>query len=261
MKLNRPLVVLDLETTGIWIEKDCIIEIAMIYCSPDGTFREYDQRINPGMPIPKEAGDVTGITDDDVKDCPRFRDLANEILEFIGDADFGGFNVERFDLPLLQREFSDIGMSFSWKNRIVYDAQKIYHLNEKRDLTAAYSFYCGKDLEGAHAALVDTRATLSVLEAQVKKYGNDDIELLQDFDYKIYGEFYDESRKFRWWNGELYMMFGKHARKKTLKQVSKDDPRYLEWILSADFSEEIKDLVAGALEGKFPVYSDSREDS
>jgi DNA polymerase-3 subunit epsilon len=256
MKLKRPLVIFDLETTGTWVERDRIIEIAMIRCEPDGGTKEYDRRINPDMPIPKEASEVTGITDDDVKDCPRFRNLATEILEFIKDADFGGFNVERFDLPLLERECAENGFSFKWQDRKIYDAQKVYHLNEKRDLTAAYAFYCGKELEGAHAALVDTRATLQVLEAQVKKYGDgsDEIESLEDFNYRANGEYYDSGKRFRWWNGELYMMFGKYARKKTLKEIAKEDRRYLEWILSADFSEEVKDLISGVFEGKFPVY-------
>ena len=254
MKVKRPLVVLDLETTGTWTEKDRIIEIAMILCDPDGTLKEYDRRVNPEMPIPQEASEITGITDDDVKDCPKFRDIAHEIMEFIGGADLAGFNAERFDIPLLQREFAAVGISFQTQGRSVYDAQKIYHLNEKRDLTAAYAFYCQKELQDAHSALADTRATLAVLEAQAGRYTDDDLEALQKFDYKSRGEFYDEGRKFRWWNGELYMMFGKYARKKSLKRVAKDDPRYLEWILSADFSSDVKDLVSGALEGKFPQY-------
>lgn len=258
MKVNRPLVVLDLETTGTWVEKDRIVEIALVRCEVDGSMKEYDQRVNPEMMIPKESSDITGITNDDVKDCPTFREIAKDVVAFIGDADIGGFNVERFDLPLLKRELNEGGVPFSWEERIVFDSQKIYHLNEKRDLTAAYSFYCGKDLEGAHAALADTRATLDVLKSQVEKYGDGDIELLQEFEYKSSGEFYDEDRKFRWWDGSLYMMFGKYSRKKTLKQVVKADPRYLEWILSADFSEEIKDLVSRALDGNFPSYLSSR---
>lgn len=256
MKLKRSLVILDLETTGTWVEKDRIIEIAMIRCEPDGSQKEFDRRVNPGMPIPKEASDITGITDADVRDCPKFCDIATEVVEFIGDADLGGFNVERFDLPLLQRELAQSGISFSWQDRAVYDAQKVYHLNERRDLTAAYAFYCGKDLEGAHAALADTRATLQVLEAQVKRYGmgSEEVESLESFDYKANGEYYDSGKRFRWWNGELYMMFGKYARKKSLKEVLKDDPKYLEWILSADFSDEVKDLIAGVLEGHFPLY-------
>ena len=256
MKLQRPLVILDLETTGTWIEKDRIIEIAMIRCNPDNTIKEYDQRVNPEMIIPQEVTQLTGITNDAVKQCPRFKDIAREVLEFIGDSDLGGFNVERFDLPLLERELTDIGINFKWRERKIYDAQKVYHLNEKRDLTAAYFFYCGKELEDAHSALSDTRATLKVLEAQITRYGcgEDRVDVLDEFNYKMMGEFYDCDRKFRWWNGELYMMFGKYARKKTLREITRDDPRYLEWILSADFSEEVKDLVSCALEGKFPQY-------
>ena len=256
MKIKRSLVILDLETTGTWVEKDRIIEIAMIRCEPDGSRKDYDRRVNPGMPIPHEVSGMTGITDDDVRECPRFHEIAKDVLEFIGEADLGGFNLERFDLPLLEREIIACGMSFPWRDRMIYDAQKVYHLNERRDLTAAYAFYCGKDLNDAHSALADTRATLQVLEAQVKEYGkgSDDIEVLQDFDYKVNGEYFDAGKRFRWWNGELYMMFGKYSRKKSLREVVKSDPKYLEWILSADFSEEVKDLVAGALEGNYPLY-------
>lgn len=255
MEIKKPLVVFDLETTGTWIEKDRIIEIAIVRCLPNGERVEYEQLVNPGMPIPREAAEITGITDEHVKDSPRFKDIAQKVLELLDGADIAGFNVERFDLPLLAREFAEIGLKFTWQERTIYDAQKVYHLNEKRDLTAAYAFYCHKDLEGAHSALADTRATLEVLEAQVEKYGKDrsDIEALGSFDYKKHGDYYDAGRRFRWWNGELYMMFGKYAGKMTLKEVVKNDPRYLEWILSADFSEDIKDLVAAALEGKFPV--------
>jgi len=256
MKLSRPLVVLDLETTGIWIEKDKIIELALIRCMPDGSRHIYEKRVNPGMPIPQEAKEITGITDKDVKDAPSFKDIAKEVLDFIGDADLGGFNVERFDLPLLTREFQEVNLSFKWQIRHIYDAQKIFHLHEKRDLTAAYKFYCDKDLNDAHSALADSEATLAILESQLKKYGkgNQDIEALKDFDYKKQSGFYDEQKKFRWWNGELYMMFGKYARKTTLKEVAQKDRRYLDWILSQDFSEEVKDIVEAALEGHFPPY-------
>ncbi len=262
MKLKRPLVIFDLETTGTWVEKDHIIEIAMIRCEPDGTVKEYERRVNPGMPIPREASEITGITDADVKDCPRFCDIAKDVVEFMTEADLGGFNVERFDLPLLQRELSECGISFAWQDWMIYDAQKVYHLNERRDLTAAYAFYCGQHLEDAHSAMADTRATLRVLEEQLKKYGegSDEIESLQTFDYKVNGEYYDAGKRFRWWNGELYMMFGKYARKKSLKDVAKEDSKYLEWILSADFSEEVKDLIAGVLDGHFPLYQQMDRD-
>ena len=257
MKLERPLVILDLETTGTWIEKDKIIEIGMVRCSPEGENVKYQQRVNPGILIPPLASELTGITNEDVKNAPHFKIIAQEVLSFIGDADIGGFNIERFDLPLLARELAEAGIKFDWQRRTVYDAQKIYHLHEKRDLTAAYAFYCNKDLLDAHSALADSEATLKVLESQVRKYGKgqDSIEALREFDYERKSEFYDMEKRFRWWNGDLYMMFGKYARKATLKEVAKTDRGYLGWILTQDFSEEVKDLVEDALEGKFPDYN------
>ncbi|MCK5581659.1 MAG: 3'-5' exonuclease [Candidatus Omnitrophica bacterium] len=258
MKLSRPLVILDLETTGTWIDKDKIVEIGMIKCFPDGEKQIYEKRVNPGMPIPKESREITGIADEDVKNAPYFASIADEVLAFLEGADIGGFNIQRFDLPLLAREFSSIGKTFSWQLRTVYDAQKIYHVHEKRDLTAAYKFYCDKDLVGAHAALADSEATLDVLSSQLSKYGGGDdaIEALKEFDYQQRNEFYDTGRRIRWWNGDLYMMFGKYARKESLKTVAKIDRAYLQWILSQKFSDEVKDLVEGALEGNFPVYEE-----
>jgi DNA polymerase III subunit epsilon len=254
MKLTRPLVILDLETTGTWIEKDRIIEVGMIRCLPDGGRDRFLRRVNPGMPIPPAVTEVTGIKDEDVKDALYFRQIAEDVLKFLEGADFGGFNIERFDLPLLAREFKDAGLKFTWQDRVIYDAQKIYHLHERRDLTAAYAFYCNKDLVDAHSALADSEATLEVLAAQITKYGkgSEGIESLRDFNYKQHSEFYDASRKFRWWNGELYMMFGKYARREGLKEVAQKDRKYLEWILTQDFSDEVKDLIEGALEGHFP---------
>ncbi|MDP2652674.1 MAG: 3'-5' exonuclease [Candidatus Omnitrophota bacterium] len=256
MKLSRPLIVLDLETTGTWIEKDRIIEIGMIRCLPGGDRTTYEQKVNPGMPIPAEVQEVTGISDEDVKYAPRFKDIAAEVVNYLEGADLAGFNLERFDMPILAREVADANLSLDFKGRTVYDAQKIYHLHERRDLTAAYKYYCDHDLTDAHSALADSRATLEVLEAQLKKYGNgsDFIEALKQFDYKKRSEFYDADRKFRWWNGELYMMFGKYARRDNLKEVAKNDRSYLEWILTQNFSDEVKDLVERALEGKFPSW-------
>lgn len=254
MKLEKSLVVLDLETTGIWIEKDKIIEIAMVRLLPDGTKTVYETYVNPGMPIPPEVTQVTGIGDSHVKDAPRFRDIAPAVFRFLEDADLGGFNVERFDLPLLEREFTECGIKFDWSKRSIYDAQKIYHLHEKRDLSAAYAFYCQKELKDAHSALADTQATLDVLAAQVQKYGagKDTIDALRAFNYRKPTEFFDADRKLRWWNGELYMMFGKYARKASLQEIAKTDRPYLEWILKQDFSDEVKDIIEQALEGHFP---------
>lgn len=245
---------MDLETTGTWIEKDRIIEIGMIRCLPDGSKTVYATKVNPGILIPAVVTEVTGITNEDVKNAPTFRQIANDVLKFLNGADIGGFNIERFDLPLLEREFTDIGIKFDWSRRAIYDAQKIYHLHERRDLTAAFAFYCGQELQEAHSALADSEAALAVLAAQVGRYGagSDAVESLRDFDYKKRSEFFDAERKFRWWNGELYMMFGKYARKESLREIAKKDRGYLEWILSQNFSDEVKELIEGVLDGKFP---------
>ncbi len=256
MKLSNTLVVLDLETTGTWVERDKIIEIAMIKRTPEGQQESYDKRVNPGMPIPGVVSEITGITDEDVKDAPAFKDIVGEVVAFIRGCDLAGFNVARFDLPLLQREISEAGLQFSSASVKVYDAQKVFHLNEKRDLTAAYNFYCQKNLYNAHSALADTQATLEVLEAQAVKYGEEEqsLEALGRFDYKQTAEFLDDERKFRWWNGKPYMMFGKYAKKNSLQEIARMDPGYLEWVLSAKFSEEVKMLVSNALRGHFPVF-------
>lgn len=254
MKIERPLIVFDLETTGTWIEKDRIIEIAIIKLLPSGERQTYHQRVNPLMPIPAVVEQLTGISNDDVKNEPSFQMIAQQVVDFIADSDVAGFNVEKFDIPLLERELHDVGIAFTFAGRVVYDAQKVFHLNEKRDLTAAYSFYCGKPLEGAHGALADTSATLEVLQAQISKYGGEEasIDFLNQFNYREQTEFFDAEKKFRWWNGDLYMMFGKYAKKESLKTIVRNDPGYLQWMLSKDFSEEIKELISNALRGHFP---------
>ncbi len=254
MKLSKPLIVLDLETTGTWIEKDRIIEIGMVKLMPDGGREVFEYKVNPCMPIPPIVTELTGISDDDVKNAPSFNLIAAKVLAFLGDADLGGFNVERFDLPLLAREMTDAGLKFDWNNRTVYDAQKIYHLHEKRDLTAAFKFYCDDELKDAHSALADTEATLSILESQIKRYGSgrDDIEALKDFNYKQTSDYFDSERKFRWWNGDLYMTFGKYAKKEPLRVIAQRDPSYLQWILEKDFSDDIKVMVQDLVNGKPP---------
>ncbi len=260
MIFKNPIIVLDVEATGTWLEKDKIIEIAMIKIRPNESRETFHQRINPGIPIPKVVSDLTGLTDQDVKAAPVFKDLASQILLFIGDCDLAGFNIERFDLPLLEREMTDAGYKLDWQKHVIYDAQKVYHLNEKRDLTAAFKYYCDKDLNNAHSALADTEATLEILKSQVERYGEKHaLESLKKYHYEIRSDFYDSERKFRWWNGKLYMMFGKYARQFTLQDIVKKDRGYLEWIVSADFSDEVKELVQNALSGKFPVFEETTE--
>ncbi len=254
MKITRPLVVLDLETTGTWVERDRIVEIALVKLKPNGSSEKFESRVNPGMPIPPRVSEITGITDADVKEAPPFKAIAAKVLEFIGDADLGGFNVERFDLVILERELFEAGLKFPWRGRAIYDAQRIYHLHEKRDLKAAYLFYCGKVLVNGHTAMGDTEATLEILGSQVERYGKPDlgVECLRDFKYERMDDYYDEEKKFRWWNGELYPVFGKYARRKSLREIAKEEPAYLEWILKQDFTERVKSLARDAMAGKFP---------
>lgn len=259
MKISKPLVTLDLETTGTWVEKDKIVEIGMIKSLPDGGEENFIKRVNPGIPIPPDVIQIINITDEDVKDEPFFREIAGEVVSFIGDADLCGFNLERFDIPLLERELVEAGQRVNMTGRIIYDTQKIYHINEKRDLTAAYKFYCGKELEEAHTALGDAKATLEILKEQIKKYGKEgSVESMKQYDYRPAAQFYDSDRKFRWWNGELFPMFGKYARRKSLQQLARSEQDYLEWILKSDFSEEVKDLVKNALNGEFPELPGAR---
>ncbi len=260
IKLSNTVVVLDLETTGVWIEKDKIVEIAMVKCDPAGDQQIYVKKVNPCIPIPFVVSQLIGITNEDVKDAPFFKDIATEVLNFIGQSDLAGFNIEKFDLPLLERELSETGQSFHWRDHKVYDAQKVYHLNERRDLDAAYKFYCEKNLDNAHSALADAQATFEILQAQASKYGNGNasLEALAHYDYRKTAEFYDREQKFRWWNGKLYMMFGKYAKKCSLQEVVQNDRSYLEWILSAKFSDEVKDLVENALNGRFPQFEERK---
>ncbi len=257
MKIKKNLVVLDLESTGIWIEKDKIIEIALLKYTPEGARETFTSRINPDMVIPAVVTTLTGISNQDVQNAPRFRDIADKILKFIGPSDIAGFNVERFDLPLLKREFEEAGLRFEWEDRIIYDAQKVFHLNEKRDLSAAFQFYCGKELTGAHSAMADSQAVYDILEKQVEEYGKGDSDLtvLLQFEYESLFDFYDDERKFCWWNGKLYCMFGKYARKIPLEDIVKSDPGYLKWMLSKDFSDSIKSIVRAALNGDIPTKS------
>ncbi len=254
MKVTNALICLDIESTGVWVEKDKIIEIALVRFSPDGKKETFYSRVNPGISIPEVVTRLTGISDREVKDAPYFKQIAKTVFDFIGTADFGGYNLERFDLPLLERELMEAGIKFEWKNRKIYDAQKVFHLNEKRDLSAAYKFYCNKDLAGAHSALADSEAVLEILEKQVQQYGEGqtDLSALDKFEYTAHSDFYDSERKFCWWQGKLYLMFGKHARKTPLEELVKSDPGYLKWVLNSDFSESVKKIIGEALQGLVP---------
>lgn len=246
MKLNlkRPIIFFDLETTGLDIAKDRIVELCYIRVEPNGNEEARSMRINPEMHIPEVASSVHGITDDDVKDCPTFADVAPQLAATFEGCDLAGFNSNRFDLPLLAEEFMKAGVNIDLSHVQAIDVQNIYHKLEKRTLTAAYKFYCGRDLENAHSALADTQATYEVLQAQLDHYPNDlqnDVDFLAEFsrmnrNIDFAGRFvYDES-------GKELINFGKY-KGKAIKDVLSRDPGYYSWIMQGDFTLNTKQVL------------------
>ena len=236
MKLNltRPIAFIDLETTGVNISNDRIVEIAIVKILTDGTRQVKRKLINPQIPIPAGASDVHGITDEMVKDAPSFKQVANEIKQFIENCDLGGYNSNRFDIPMLIEEFSRAGLEFSTDNRKMVDAQKIFHQTEQRTLSAAYKFYCNKNLDGAHSAEVDAQATWEILEAQIERYPN--IGTTVESIVKFTGEddIVDFARRFIKVNGVEIFNFGKH-KGKPVTEVLRTEPQYYDWMMKGDF--------------------------
>nr|MBC7611982.1 3'-5' exonuclease [Pseudopedobacter sp.] len=178
MKLNlkRPLAFFDLEATGINVASDRIVEISILKAMPDGSEEVKTLKINPIIPIPLETSLIHGIYDEDIKDAPKFKEVAKEIIDFLGDADLAGYNSNKFDIPMLMEEFLRVGINFDIDNRKFVDVQNIFHQMEQRTLKAAYKFYCGKDIINAHSAEADIKATYEVLLSQIEKYAGKDYE-------------------------------------------------------------------------------------
>ena len=245
MKLNlkNPLVFFDLETTGTNINSDRIVEICYIKVSPDGKEVEYTKRINPGMHIPETASAVHGIYDEDVKDCPMFKDVARDIAKEFEGCDIAGFNSNRFDLPLLAEEFLRAQVDIDLSRMRAIDVQVLYHKREPRTLSAAYKFYCGKVLEDAHSALADTRATYEVLKSQLDFYDdleNDMEKLSKESSFTNNVDFagrfiYDE-------NGKEVFNFGKY-KGMPVDAVLDRDPGYYGWMMNGEFSLNTKQVL------------------
>ena len=243
LQLKRPIVFFDLETTGVDAAKDRIVEISMVKVAVDGTKTVKTRRINPEMPIPAEATAIHGITDDDVKGEPTFKQIAKSLAAFIEGCDFGGFNSNRFDLPLLVEEFMRAGVECDFQRRKFVDVQTIFHRKEQRTLVAAYKFYCDKDLENAHSAEADTMATYEVLEAQIERYpdiGNT-VDALAEFSAgKPMVDF--AGRLTLNDNGEEIFTFGKYKGRKVM-DVFRDDPSYYSWMMNGDFPLYTKKII------------------
>jgi DNA polymerase-3 subunit epsilon len=245
MKLNlsSPIVFFDLETTGTDINKDRIVEICYLKVWPNGNEDAHTMRINPGMHIPEEASQVHGIYDDDVKDCPTFKEVAKNIAKDFEGADIAGFNSNRFDVPLLAEEFLRAEVDMDLTRHRFIDVQVIYHKKEQRTLSAAYQFYCGKNLEDAHTALADTRATYEVLKAQLDKYPDlqNDMKFLSD--YSSFTKNVDFAGRMVYDDkGEEVFNFGKY-KGQLVKDVFAKDPGYYSWILNSDFTLNTKAVL------------------
>lgn len=248
LNLKRPLAIFDLETTGVNIGTDRIVEFSFLKIMPDGSEQVFTRRINPQIPIPVESSMVHGIYDEDIRDAPAFRDIAPELVTFLADADLGGYNSNKFDIPMLMEEFLRARVDFDIENRHMVDVQNIFHQMEQRTLKAAVKFYCQKELEKAHSAEADVRATYDVLLAQIERYAEtdfedktgtisrpvqNDVEALHSFtnlnrpvDFAGRMVFDDA--------GEEVFNFGKHKGRKVM-DVFQAEPSYYAWMMQGDF--------------------------
>ncbi|MFT5600470.1 MAG: DNA polymerase-3 subunit epsilon [Flavobacteriales bacterium] len=239
--LQQPLASFDLETTGTLIAKDRIVEIAIVKLFPNGTKETYHKRVNPEMPIPLETSEIHGIYDVDVLDAPKLQDIGGEIISFLDNCDLTGYNCNKFDIPFLIEELDRVGMDFSIEGRNIIDVQNIFHKMEQRTLTAAYKFYCKKELVNAHSALADSEATLEILLAQVDYY--DEIENNAKFlgEFSTYGtKTMDFARRIGFNKEEVPVFnFGKHKGTPVV-DVFKREPGYYAWIMKGDFTKDTK---------------------
>ena len=250
---GRPLAIFDLETTGTDRLSDRIVEVAVLRIHPDGEIATLDQRVNPGVRIPREASEIHGISDADVASAPPFSAIAADLVAFLEGADLAGYNIRGFDLPLLGKEFERVRQPFSMEGRRVVDAQTIFFKKEPRDLAAAVRLFAGRDHARAHNALADVVATAEVLAGEIDRYPDlpKTMAGLHEFSSPAEGRFVDPDKRFMWRDGAAVFAFGEH-RGKPLADVARTHSAYLEWIVRADFPAEAKKIVAAALAGTFP---------
>jgi DNA polymerase-3 subunit epsilon len=235
LQLTRPIAFIDLETTGVNLSTDRIVEIAIVKIMPDNTRQVKRKLINPEMSIPKESSDIHGITDEMVKEAPTFKQSGNEIKQFLDNCDLGGYNSNRFDIPLLMEEFLRAGMDVDLSNRKMVDVQHVFYTMEPRTLSAAYKFYCQKDLNNAHSAEADVNATIEVLMSQMDRYKQlgGTVESILG----VIGEdkIVDYARRFSYDDRGIEIFnFGKY-KGKAVGEVLKNEPHYYDWMMKGDF--------------------------
>ncbi len=247
LKLNRPIAFIDLETTGVSLSTDRIVEIAIVKVMPDASRQVKRKLINPQMPIPKASSDIHGITDDMVKDAPNFKQFANEIKMFIENCDLGGYNSNRFDIPILMEEFLRSGLTVDLSDRRMIDVQHIFYTMEPRTLSAAYKFFCEKELADAHSAQADVEATIEVLMMQLKRY--EKLGSTVDSILGVIGEekIVDYARRFAFDDkGNEVFNFGKH-KGRPVTDVLKAEPQYYDWMMRGDFPLHTKQKLTEIL--------------
>jgi len=256
MKLDRPLCIFDLEATGTDVAQDRIVDVCVLRVEPDGTETAFSSLVNPGVPIPPEATAIHKITDAMVAAEPTLKDLAPRLFEIFEGADLSGFNAVKYDIPLLTNELKRAGFDWPLTGKRIVDSFTIFQRKERRDLTAAYKFYCGKDLTGAHRAEADVRATAEILFAQVEHYADlpKDMTGLDAFCSAVDPSRVDADGKFTWKNGEAAFNFGNKHKGKTLREVIAQDRGYINWMVDKGaFSADVVRICREALEGKFPA--------
>ena len=246
MKLNlkNPLLFFDIESTGLNVATDRIVEISALKVMPNGDQEIKTRRINPTIPISPEAQKIHGISNEDVADCPTFKEVAKSLAQWMSGCDFSGYNATKFDIPLLAEEFLRAGVNFDFRKRRVVDVQNIFHKLEQRTLSAAYKFYCNKDLENAHSAEADTVATFEILEAQLDKYQGvleNDVKFLSDFSAKTRNLDY-AGRIILDENDTPLINFGKH-KGKSVENVFKTDSGYYSWMMNGEFTLDTKQVL------------------
>ena len=249
LKLERPLAFIDCETTGVDVQQDRIVELALYKFIPSNGViiaKLFHEFINPQIPIPSEVIKIHHITDRKVRYALSFAQLTNTIQEFLEECDLAGFNLIGFDLPLLEVEFLRVGKKFDRVGRSLIDAMFIFHQREKRDLTGAYLKYCGRELEGAHQAQNDVQAVIEVLEGQLEAYRDlpRNVKELGDLCYNSVS-FVESSNRLILVDGEVSLNFGKHKG----KALSEVPHSYLQWVMKQDFSSEVREIVQGVLNG------------
>lgn len=247
LQLTRPLAFIDLETTGVSLSTDRIIEIAIVKVMPDGTRQVKRKLLNPQMPIPKSSTDIHGITDEMVKDAPTFKQAANEIKMFIDNCDMGGYNSNRFDIPILMEEFLRAGLEVDLSTKKMVDVQHIFYTMEPRTLSAAYKFFCNKELVDAHSAQADVEATIEVFMSQLDRYQNLGHSI--DSILAVIGEdkIVDYARRFCYDDKGIEVFnFGKH-KGKMVTEVLKAEPQYYDWMMRGDFPLHTKQKLTEIL--------------